>query len=204
MRNKLKHLRQGSRSICEKRTEFCRLVVKIHDWTEEMKMEYYRNGLSLDLVAKALAQDDSITLVGWVQLACEVENREQTVRMICLNQQMGQPKRSAGDGHGGETSRLHWVPPVPEREWQLQQGLCLKCRANDYFAAKCPRAAPATPKESLRRDMGRPSFGGKLCQIIEGAAAVEFCSNMESTSLEASSTGEGPEPLVPGNGMDLP
>lgn len=54
--------------------EFHALAVKVHGWTDNMKKDYYCSGLNADLVANILNQDDSPTLVGWIQLACQVDN----------------------------------------------------------------------------------------------------------------------------------
>lgn len=52
--------------------KFCALVAKLRDWPESMKMDYYRDGLNVDIMTKVLELDNPDTLVGWIQLAIEV------------------------------------------------------------------------------------------------------------------------------------
>lgn len=61
-----------------------------------MKVDYYCSRLNADLVAKALNQGEPPTLVGWIQLACKVENLDQLVKMIHQTQQASQ-KKPAGE-----------------------------------------------------------------------------------------------------------
>lgn len=67
-------LRQGSMSVQKYSAEFRTLVAKVRDWSENMEVDYFRNGLNADLVAKALDHDGRSTLVGWIQVASEAES----------------------------------------------------------------------------------------------------------------------------------
>lgn len=90
-------LHQGTMPVREYSLKFCTLVVRLHGWPETMMVDYYRNGLNPDIMAKVLEQADPPTLVEWIQLAAEVESCQQLVKAIHQQQQQmtkpeGRPK----------------------------------------------------------------------------------------------------------------
>lgn len=64
--------------------KFCTLVAR--NWPETMKVDYYRTGLNPEIMVKVLEQADLPTLVGWIQLAAEVESRQHLVKAIHQHQ----------------------------------------------------------------------------------------------------------------------
>lgn len=47
-----------------------------------MEVQFYQAKLNLNLVSKAMIQDDPRTLLGWIQLSCDMEYQEQVVNLI--------------------------------------------------------------------------------------------------------------------------
>ncbi|XP_054857093.1 formin-1-like [Eublepharis macularius] len=132
-RTELQTLRQGSQPVREYAAKFRQLAAKCPHCEEGTKIVMFRNGMNPRLLNPALMQDDPPTLMGWIQLACEVENRTQVVRLVEQQQAMGyrRPPPVARGAHG--------VPPVRgARETRWRQDLCLQCGNSGHFAAECP------------------------------------------------------------------
>lgn len=177
----LRCLRQGKKSVWEYSTEFQAHADKVRDWTEEMKVEYYRAGLNPKLMFKALPRDNPRTVGGWIQLASKTECLQ---RMMQLRlQQEGGGKKGTGDPQSGEKRRpKKWGPSAAEKERRMRQGLCLKCGADDHFAADCPKRPKARldKKKSNRGNRGRvdsqrpgePQVGIFVGKRGSGAATV--------------------------------
>lgn len=83
-RTDLKQLRQGSMTVREYSAVFRSLAAKLPDWPESLLVDYYRAGLNLEIMRKAIEHADPQTLVGWIQAASEVEAR---IHLVCTLKQ---------------------------------------------------------------------------------------------------------------------
>lgn len=58
-RTDLKQLRQGSMSVREYSATFCSLASKLPDWPESLLVDYFREGLNLDILGKTRTRQSS-------------------------------------------------------------------------------------------------------------------------------------------------
>lgn len=86
-----------------------------------MKVEFYQASLNPDLVEKEMAQDDPHTLLGSIQLACEIETWEQVVKLLWLQYQAGL-RRWSGDSESGEQA---WPKSFHSRKGEANEAVMM-------------------------------------------------------------------------------
>lgn len=72
-RTDLKNLRQGAMSVKDYSAKFHTIATNLADWPDSLLVEYYRNGLNVDLQCKAIDYLNPQILVEWIQAALEME-----------------------------------------------------------------------------------------------------------------------------------
>lgn len=73
---------RGTAEPVEYAAEFQEMVAQVWDWPESVKVQFFCGGLNVHLVKKSLIQNNPQILLGWIQLAFQVENHEQLVVII--------------------------------------------------------------------------------------------------------------------------
>ncbi|XP_060112868.1 uncharacterized protein LOC132585122, partial [Heteronotia binoei] len=142
-------------------------VARVRGWNEVMKIEQFTNGLNVSILDRALTQARPTTLVGWIQLAGEVENNLKRAAMLCQHQSgKTQARGSPAKVKPPKGKKPAAAVPVGPRR-------CFRCGDPNHLASNCPhppplRALPAPPKPiapTPKKAPGRPKDVAKSSAV---------------------------------------
>lgn len=123
-RTDLKNLKQGPMSVKEYSANFHTIAANLQDWLERLLVDYYRDGLNMDLTCKAINYANPQTLVEWIQVASEMEACHRLVKSIKQQRPtLPAPSKATGDK---SLMRSKQTSVDPTRE-HFKAGRCLTC-----------------------------------------------------------------------------
>lgn len=133
-RTDLKNLKQGSMSVKEYSAKFCAITTNLQGWPESLLVDYYQDGLNVELVCKAINYSNPQPLVDWIQAASEMEARNHLMKSVKQHRSPPQPHKTIV-----EKGQSRPKPPADlKREQRFKAGHCLTCGGSGHFAASCP------------------------------------------------------------------
>lgn len=131
-----KQFKQGSMMVREYSVAFRTLVAKLPEWLESLLMDYYREGLNLEIMGKAIEHANPQFLVGWIQADSEVEAQ------ICLVRSLRQARAPVATSTPvkAPTVQVAHRPTTPakpdaSKKQRFKMGHCLMCGGQGYVAA---------------------------------------------------------------------
>lgn len=142
-RTDLKQLKQGNMSVKEYSAAFRTIAVKLLNWPEGLLVDYYREGLNIEILGKASEHANPHFLVGWIQAATEVEAQ---LHLICSLKQSRAPSTPSSQQKSLPLpiGKKQAPQAKPDATWEqrFKSGHCLTCGGIGHFAAQCPLSAP--------------------------------------------------------------
>lgn len=196
-RTDLRNLKQGTMTVKEYSAKFCTIATNLADWPDSLLVEYYRDGLSVELQCKAIDYSSPQTLVEWIQAASEMEAHSRLVKSVRQRRSSSPPSRKPTT----ERSGLKPCPPSDsKREQRFKAGSCLTCGGSGHFAAHCPSSHPTTSSvkppprpPAQKQDGARPSARSALAEALEDLQVVESA-NISERTLEVQPSGNDCDP----------
>lgn len=191
----LKNLKQGSMSVKDS-VKFCVIATNLQGWRESLLVDYYRDGLNVELVCKAIDYSNPQSLVDWIQAASDMEARNFLVKSV--KQHRSPPQLHKSNVNKGQSS---YKPPADlKREQHFKAGRCLTCGRAGHYAASCPllhaAAAPAklaTRPPPPKKSGAKPSARSALTEALKGLTLEDNMGDFEKSA----------DVSPPGNGRDL-
>lgn len=138
---------------------FRNIATKLPDWPEGLLVDYYKEGLNMEILGKAIAHANPQSLVRWIQAAAEVEAQLRLIRSL---KQLRAPSAPSSQPkplplHVGK-KQVTQPKTDASSEQCFKSGCCLTCGGMGRFAAQCPLPAPAgdTPGQAKKLSSSPP------------------------------------------------
>lgn len=166
-------------TVKEYSAAFWSLAAKFPDWPESLLVDYYWDGLNLEILSKAIEHANPQTLVGWIQSVAEVKARQHLIKLLqqTCSPAPGKPKGPSDKGK----SKPKGLPNVT-CEQCFKAGRCLTCGGVGHFVAQCP-SSPLSPTTTC---LGEKTTLSPQCKPALGKPAMKLVKSTLADLLEAS------------------
>lgn len=193
----LKQLKQGTMTACEYSAAFRTLAGKLPEWPKSLLMDYYCEGLNIEIMGKAIEHANPQSLVERIQGALEVEAQ---IRLIhSLKQARAPATISASVKAPAPQVVCHLAtPPNPEasREQHFKMGRCLTCGGMGHFATQCPLPAMGGPTAvAVKKPTISPPAKAPVLKQGKKTAKSVLVNLLGAAGMEELGAAEDPHPL---------